>query len=464
MRTNQIILIIATLLFALCSCQDDCSKADKLRLQNKFEEAVELYQKAADEGNAYAKWRLSKAYGNGDGVDFDEHRAAQLLVEAAEGNCDEAKCDLAFAYLFDWYDDLGKDVEKGKQMIESLAKKTDNSYALSRYASLFFFGSEPYDEDKEKAINILEKVKDKNDPFYLEMMGDVFMNGTDKIDINETKALEFYTKAFEKGRKGNAWDIATMYLHGKGNITKDRAKAIEWANRGIESNVTNCMGLMASLYLNINEDSLLNDIQHPQKGLELLKKAAKHGNGDAYTFLGQLYFYGKYVEKDDKKSFDYITKATDLKSSQGAFLLGLYYVDGIGCEKDIQKGIETWKKAVEYGDGGAANNLFCYYQGSYGGKIDKEKARTYLQKAADLGDNMACFNLGKEYYYGNNLMKKNEDQAFVYIKKAADQGLVDACSWLSFFYDKGIGCNRDPEKAKEYKDKTVAKEDKKEEK
>ncbi len=462
MRTNHIILFVSVLALVLSSCQDDCSKADKLRLQNKFEEAGELYQKAADQGNSYAKWRLSKAYSNGDGVDFDEHRAAELLVEAAKGNCDEAKCDLAFAYLFNWYNDLGKDAEKGKQMIESLAKKTDNTYALSRYASLFFFGSEPFEEDKEKAISILDKVKDKNDPFYLEMMGNVYMNGTDKIDINETKAIELYTKAFEKGRKVNAWKLATMYLTGKGNITKDRAKAIEWANRGIESNVTRCMGLMASLYLNFNEDSLLNDIQHPQKGLELLKKAAKHGNGDAYAFLGQLYFHGKYVEKDDKKSFDYITKATDLKSSKGAFLLGLYYVDGIGCEKDIPKGIEIWKKAVEYGDGGAANNLFCYYQGSHGGKIDKEQAKKYLQKAAELGNDIACFNLGKEYYYGDNLMNKNEDQAFVYIKKAADKGLVDACSWLSFFYDRGIGCNRDPEKAKEYGDKTSAKEDKKE--
>ena len=46
---------------------------------------------------------------------------------------------------------------------------------------------------------------------------------------------------------------------------------------------------------------------------------------------------------------------------------------------------------------------------------------------------------------------------------AADMGNVDACGVLSYFYENGIGCNKDPEKAKEYRDKTVAKEDKKEE-
>ena len=75
-------LLVIAILFALSSCQTDVEHADSLRLENKFDEAAQLYQKAADEGDAYATWRLSIAYGNGDGVDFDLEKAFTLLKEA----------------------------------------------------------------------------------------------------------------------------------------------------------------------------------------------------------------------------------------------------------------------------------------------------------------------------------------------------------------------------------------------
>ena len=51
-------ILIICLILVLCSCKDDCAKADKLRLQNKFEEAFELYQKAAKQGNGEAEYLL----------------------------------------------------------------------------------------------------------------------------------------------------------------------------------------------------------------------------------------------------------------------------------------------------------------------------------------------------------------------------------------------------------------------
>lgn len=154
--------VLATFMttIALVSCQTESEKADKLRLENKFDEAAELYQKAADEGDAYAMWRLSYAYGNGNGVDWDEAKALVLLKQSAHAGCEEAKCDLAFAYMFDFYS-IGKDEEKGKELLEELIKQTKSSTVLSRYASLLFSGGGPYEEDKEKAMRILNKVEDK---------------------------------------------------------------------------------------------------------------------------------------------------------------------------------------------------------------------------------------------------------------------------------------------------------------
>ena len=73
---------------ALFSCQSESKKADQLSLENKFDEAAELYQKAANRGDAYATWRLAKAYANGQGVDWDENKSFELLKEAAEKGCE----------------------------------------------------------------------------------------------------------------------------------------------------------------------------------------------------------------------------------------------------------------------------------------------------------------------------------------------------------------------------------------
>ena len=451
-------MLIATI--SLLSCQTDSEKADKLRLENKFDEAAELYQKAADEGDAYAMWRLANAYGNGDGVDWDEAKAIELLKQSAQAGCEEAKCDLAFAYMFDW-SNIGKDEEKGKEMLEELIKQTNNSTVLSRYAGLLFFGGGPYEEDQEKAMRFLKKVEDKDNPFYLDLMGAIYTSGADKIEVDAEKAIEYYTKAFENGRKYSAYRLQRIYAAGYGEVKADKTKRIEWLNRGIESNVTDCMVDMA--LLSITEDSAYNDMHNPQKAIDLLKRAARHGSGKAYYSMGNLYYEGKYLPKDDKKAYENWEKAVELKYYETASNLAYAYIEGVGCEKDESKGIELYTLAADNGSGFSAYKLYyCYANGVWGVKKDIEVAKKYLFKAAEYGDAWGCYNLGRHYYFGTEYVTKDVGQAFVYIKKAADMGLVDACNSLSYLYENGIGVDKDPQKAKEYRDKTIADGEKKE--
>ena len=441
----------------LVSCKNDIEKADALRLENKFEEAAALYKKAADNGNAYAMWRLSKAYDNGDGVEFDENKAFELLQQAAQGGCDEAKCDLAFMYMFDWYG-IGKDMEKGKKMLDDMVVTTDNSYVLSRYATLFFYGYDPYEEDREKALAILEKVKDKNNPYYCSIMSDVYFTGTEKISIDENKGIDFLVKGFNGGRRYCAYWLQNIYAFSEGSIKKNIVKQMEWLKKGIESNQTDCMVTMAKIYL--SEDSLYQDYRNPQKSIDLLKRAAKHGDGEAYYFLGNLYYKGEYVQKDDKKAFENWGKAVELRNPHGGSNLAFAYINGIGCEKDVEKAIDIYKQAVENGSGFSANELYVYF-GTENDEVEKNKdlAKYYLFKAAELGDDMGCYNLGRQYYFGGDLVDQNYSQAFVYVKQAANMGLIDACKMIAFFYEEGIGCDKNPVKAKEYRDKTVVKDD-----
>ena len=167
-------ILFIGLIVGLSSCQSEIEQADSLRLQNKFDEAAKLYQKLSDEGNAYAMWRLSIAYSNGDGVDFDQEKALTLLKNAAGHGCEEAKGDLAEAYMLG---QLGivKDTAKGKNMLEKLVNKSNNSYIQSKYAGFLLFGPDDlFEKNPEKGLRILKEVKDKTDPHYLYIMGGVY--------------------------------------------------------------------------------------------------------------------------------------------------------------------------------------------------------------------------------------------------------------------------------------------------
>lgn len=459
MKDIKLIMIVLCTMVTI-SCQSDAAKADKLRLNNEFGKAAELYKKAANEGDAYAMWRLSIAYNNGDGVEYDEVKALNLLKQAANAGCLEAECDIALAYMFNWYG-IGEDKEKGKAIMDALVDRSDHSYVMTRYAGLLFEGIDPYEENKDRALEILDNIKDKNDPTYLRTMALVYGNGTSKISPDINKAIEYFEKAFKKGNKNSAINLYVDYIAGFGGLRADTIEALEWLQKGIEANQTECMIAMADICF--SDNIAFQKYHNVSRGIELLKTAARHGSSEAYCRLGISYYGGKHVNKDDEKAFEYMGKATKMRNAQGACDLGWYYILGTGCEKDVEKGIETWKKAVEYGSAHAANNLYLYYHGGGSnipaGPSDNVLAKEYLLKAANMGEEYACYNLGAQYFWGNDLFEHNTFLAFLYTKKAADAGMIDACSTMVYLYSEGIGCDKNLDKAKEYENKIKSKED-----
>ncbi len=451
-------LLVIAILFILSSCQTDVEHADSLRLENKFDEAALLYQKAAEEGDAYAMWRLSNAYGNGDGVDFDQEKEYNYLKEAADKGCKEAESDLSWSYMFGWYGST--DSLKGKQMFDKLiAQENDNAYIQSRYAKLLLSGVEGlYEKNTEKALRILKRVKDKDDPYYLWVEGYIYVFGIDNIEPDYSKAITYFTKSFEKGGRYSSSFLARIYFTKDRKETFDIKKGIEWLKRGVESNSTDAMVVLSSIYLYSKDNVDFKSYQNPSKGIELLQKATNHGSGDAYAKLGIEFFNGINVNKDDKKFFEYSQKAYELKNEDGANNLGACYQKGLGCERNIKKAIEIYQEAVKLGSGISAKNLFFIFR--YGDNqndipinFDREKAKHYLLEGARLNDPIALLQLSNQYYPGGDLFETNSEQAYIYAKKSADMGNVDGCAKVAYLLDNGIGCYKDLKEAQKYRDK-----------
>ena len=458
---NKLCLLLLLVLCVFVSCSD-VEKADELRIKGKFEKAFELYQKAAMSGDAYAEWRLANAYENGDGVDFNHDEYIKWLKKAAKDGSEEAQFDLSLNKLFGKWG-FENDIDGAKAEIERLVTQSQNEHVLCRYAQLLLGANENIEQDKGKAMSILNKIKDKENPDYLFVMACVYEVGTDDIDIDYKKRNEYLEKSFAKGLHSSAVILGYSYEYGNDEIEKNLDLAIEWYKKGIEKNSTSCMLNLSDIYLNSSNDSSLTKYQNKNKAIELIKRAMKRGDSDAYQKMGYLYSVGEAVQKDDKKSFELTLKGYEMNNSDAAFSLAFKYIDGVGTEKDVAKGINVWERAVELGSAAAANNLFCYYYGiDFNGKNkDIEKAKKYLFKAAELKDDQACYNLAFFYYSGSDIVDKDKKQAFIYAKMAADQNHPDACNMVAYLYENGIGCDKDPKKAQEYRDKVKPQEKKK---
>lgn len=438
------LVVVATF---LSSCTNYCKKADQLRMEYKYDEAVKLYQKAADGGDAYAMWRLARAYGLGQGVEFNPEKALELLNKSSEKGCEEAIIDLGRAYIYGFYGNP-VDTIKGVEMIKAVVADSKNPYVLVRYAFCFLNGK-CFGKNDERAFEILESINDKENSFYLLTMGEVYLYGINGVEANSEKASVFLEKAFQKGEGNAAADLGSMFLIGN-NSKKDINKGIEWLKKGVGIGDTECMYKLARVYN--STDSLYKNFNNPKEAHSLLEKAAKCGNAAACVDLGYWYLNEDNVENDDAKAFEYFKLADKYGSTEGSRQLGQCYWNGWGCDKNVKEGEKYWTKAALEGDAKAA---YWLADGYADGTLmwNEEMYKKYIEQAASQGYGLALYFLGSNYYYGRYGYPKDRYRAFVYTKKGADLDSPECCNILSLFYKGGIGCKKDMAKSREYQEK-----------
>lgn len=59
----------------------------------------------------------------------------------------------------------------------------------------------------------------------------------------------------------------------------------------------------------MSADSIYAPYHNVPKGINLLEKASRLGSCIACRRLGEKYFYGDFIEKNDKLAYDYLYKA-----------------------------------------------------------------------------------------------------------------------------------------------------------
>lgn len=166
-------------------------------------------------------------------------------------------------------------------------------------------------------------------------------------------------------------------------VISEMEKACEsgkgFANENVTVKYEEVCGYLGGVYENIPALGDLGVKQDLQKAFKFYKKACDGGQAFSCFRLGEFYFEGKEVTKDDKKALEFFKKACDMGNKESCTLAAV--MDGDNA--DLAKASEQHKKDCDSKGDILACGLFALFME---GKDNKEAAK-YYKKACELGKN-----------------------------------------------------------------------------
>ena len=99
-----------------------------------------------------------------------------------------------------------------------------------------------------------------------------------------------------------------------------------------------------------------------KKAFEYMSKASEQENPLALWNLGAYYLKEVGVKHDSEKGFSYIDKAAKKNNKFGFHWRGLCYEMGVGVEKNLGKAIKDYEKGKENGSSYCLYTLACLYE------------------------------------------------------------------------------------------------------
>ena len=129
--------------------------------------------------------------------------------------------------------------------------------------------------------------------------------------------------------------------------------------------------------------------------LRLLRPLVEKGDRDAQFLMGQMYFFGLGVERNDAQAAQLYSAPADRGHAEAQYRLGYLYATGQGVAYDPAAAERWWLEAAKRNHRGAVVVLSDFYHEGLYRKEDEVKARIWLNRAAVLGDAEAMYKLGR---------------------------------------------------------------------
>ena len=386
-------------------------------------EAVKWFEKAASQDNITGLTNSGVAYHFGKGVDRDYEKAFKYYKKAVDQGSAHAENYIGMLY----FEGLGleKSIEKSFYWFERAAEK-GHSLGLTNLA-ISYLGGEGVAKNEEKAVELLKKASKLGDQFAKFNLSSLYMSGLG-VEKNVNEGFRLAKELEEEGYADGLALIADCYHLGI-KVKKNEKKAEEYWIKVTENLETSsdvrahcCYSLVEYYYRTANGDK--NKIQACGKYLHI---AVSLGHPIAAYNIAILYQDGFGVEKNRKKSNEFLIYAAEKDYDEAQILLGTRHANGYGFEKSFEKAFYWFQTAARNGNNEAKGYLATMYQFGDGCKQDLEKASYWAKLGAEGGD------ANSQFVYASLLNEDNQsfDEQIVWLRKAASQGNENALATLT---------------------------------
>ena len=177
--------------------------------------------------------------------------------------------------------------------------------------------------------------------------------------------------------------------------------------------------------------------------VSFIEASAQAGNPDAMLLMADCCRYGKGIEQDPVRAYEWYSRAAEAGNTEAVTGVGQCYWEGVGVEKSRENAFAWFLKAAEAGDAEAMTFTGqCYYFG-YGTETDDEKAFYWLHEAAEQGRPLAMFYMSLFYQQGIGT-EADAVSSFQWMKRMAETGEPSAMYTLGSMYQGGFGTPQDP--------------------
>jgi TPR repeat protein len=274
----------------------------------------------------------------------------------------------------------------------------------------------------------------KNDiPARLFELGERFYNGYG-VDKDNIEAIKYYLLAAEQGHVEAQYNLAWIYDENE----LDTEESIKWYRMAAEQGHAKAQYNLGWIY---------EAKENIEEAIKWYLLAAEQNDVDALSNLGSINFYS--IEKNEEEAFkwwrlaseqgdvDSFEEIMDLANegyAEAQFSLGEIHFWGQYVEKSYTEAFKWYQLAANQGHVESQYSLGELYYYGDGFPEDETEAFKWYQLAANQGHVESQYSLGRMYYYLSNGVKKNEELALKWYKLAVEQGHEDAKSELCLIY------------------------------
>jgi len=405
-----------------------------------YKTALNLYMKAAKQGDIFAKYKLFLIYYEGKIVDKNYTKSFNLAMDLAKQDQAGAQGILGAFYS----DGIGVKKDK-KEAFKWFMKSAKQGNIAAQYdlGKLYHYGwgykKDYVKKDYKEAIKWYKKAAEQGNIAAQYELGNLYHYGwgykkdKDYVKKNYKEAIKWYTKAAEKGDSFSQRMIGNIYYNGYG-VKKNYNKALEWYLKSMRKGKDHWASNVAKMY-----EKGIGTKKDYNEAFKWYLKAAKAGVVDSSIKVGDMYKEGIGTKKDYKKAFEWYLKVAELKSYAYTYDIGIkignMYEKGEGVKKNYKLALEWYLKVTDSHNDKEAKKAVLQIENMYNnGNYNNEK------DAANIAFSMGRFYVRGPWHY-------EREKAFEWYMKAAKYGHAEAQAEIASAYESGFGVKQNQEKA-----------------